>query len=194
MADFKIAFRITGGNEGGWQNDPHDTGNSANGLGTYRGIASAKQPGWKGWPVVQTAISAAGKQPVYGSQPYKAWVVSLNGVLSANEALQALVQSFYKSNFWDVNRLDDFISQEVANKVYDSGVNQGTGTSAMILQKCLGVMPDGNVGPVTISSANKMDGTKLAEDFKQARIAKYKALVVARPEYSQYLTNWISRC
>jgi lysozyme family protein len=194
MAVFEIAFGITNGVEGGWQNDPHDTGNASNGLGTYRGVASAKQSTWQGWPIVKAALANMTAQPAYGSKAYYAWVKTLNGVLAANSALQAMVRDFYQVNFWNVNRLDDLASQTVANKVYDCGVNQGTGTAAIILQKCLGTKPDGDIGPVTIAAANKMDGPTLAQTFKVARIAKYKAIVAANPSDARYLDEWISRC
>lgn len=194
MAKFDIAFDITNGNEGGWQNDPDDTGNADNGLGTYKGIASKHQPGWKGWAAVRAALVGAGGQPQHGTKAYREYQKTVNSVLAANADLQASVRSFFKTSFWDVNRLDEFASQEVANKVYDSGVNQGTGTAAMLLQKVLGVMPDGSIGPVTIGAANKRNGAELAEAFKQARIAKYKALVTARPEYTKFLSEWVGRC
>lgn len=194
MAVFEVADKITRANEGGWQNDPSDRGNGPNGYGTYRGIASKIHPSWKGWPVVAAELAKLGQQPPYGTKAYREFVKALNGALAANDALQTMVCAFYKANFWDVLRLDEFKSQQVANKVYDSGVNQGTGTAAMILQRILGVMPDGSIGPVTIAAANKWDGVELAAKFKEARVAKYKALVTARPDQAKYLSTWIERC
>lgn len=194
MAEFEPAYEITNGNEGGWQNDPHDSGNDDAGHGTYKGLASAKQPRWKGWPIIAAAIAKMPLQPPYGTKPYKEWVDELNATLAANAELQEMVRAYYRLNFWDVNKLDLFRSQEAANKVYDCGVNQGTGTAAMILQKVLGVMPDANIGPVTIAAANRWDDRKLAEAFKQARMVKYQQLVMARPEYRRYLNTWLERC
>jgi len=194
MANFEIADKITRGNEGGWQNDPADRGNSRNGLGTYRGIASHFHPAWKGWPIVAAEIAKLGPQPKYDTKAYYAFARSLNSVLAANDALQAMVRSFYKVNFWDALRLDDFKSQELANKVYDSSVNQGTGAAAIMLQKVLGVTVDGGIGPVTLAAVNKQDGAELAEKFKHARIAKYKRLVEARPDQAKYLDVWLARC
>lgn len=194
MADFQTAFGITNGNEGGWQNDPHDTGNDTAGRGTYKGIASAKQPQWKGWAIVKAAIDRMSAQPPFGTAPYRDWVHRLNVALAANADLQRMVGDFYRVNFWDVNRLGELSSQEVANKVYDSGVNQGTGTAARILQSCLDVDQDGAIGPITIAAANKRDGAELAEAFRAARVAKYQQLVEAHPEDARYLDDWIARC
>jgi lysozyme family protein len=194
MSDFKPAFTITNGTEGGWQNDPNDNGNAANGLGTYRGIASAKQQVWHGWSVVKAAIVSMTKQPLYDTDAYHLWVHKLNATLAANTALQTMVLSFFESGFWDVNRLGDLASQAVSNKVYDSGVNQGTGTAARLLQECLGVAVDGDVGDKTLAAANALDGTALAQTFKLARIAHYRETVAKNPNDAQYLDDWISRC
>jgi lysozyme family protein len=194
MADFAIAYGITNSNEGGWQNDPTDSGNSFNGPGTYKGIASAKQPQWKGWTTVKAAIANMTKQPPYGTGAYYAWVKTLNATLAANTALQSSVQSFYQTNFWDANSLGGLNSQDVANKVYDSGVNQGVGTAAIMLQKCCNAHPDGCIGPVTLKLANAMDGAVLAQMFRAARIAKYHAIVAANPADAQYLDTWLARC
>jgi lysozyme family protein len=194
MADFKTAFDITNGNEGGWQNDPHDTGNDTAGRGTYKGIASAKQPKWNGWGAIKAAIEKMAPQPQYGTGPYRGWVRQLNAILAADGELQQKVESFYRENFWDSNRLGELSSQPLANKVYDCGVNQGTGTAAKILQGCLGVTVDGCIGAITIAAANGRDGAGFAASFRAARAAKYRELVKEHPQYAQYLDGWLARC
>lgn len=194
MADFNAAYDKTMWNEGGWQNNPHDTGNDAAGRGTYKGIASAKQPKWKGWTTVKTAIDQIAPQPPYDSTPYNAWVRRLNLVLAADTDLQQLVRDFYRVNFWDLNRLSELASQAVADRVFDSGVNQGTGTAARLLQKCLGVEVDGSLGPLSIAAANKRDGSELAEAFRAARIENYQQLAKAQPKYAQFHDTWLERC
>ena len=194
MADFTAAYDKTMGNEGGWQNNPQDTGNDKTGRGTYKGIASAMQPNWKGWATVEAAIGQLAPQPPYDTKPYFAWVKRLNGILAADTDLQQKVRDFYRASFWDVNRLSDLASQAVADKVFDSGVNQGTGTAAKILQKCLGVKVDGSIGPLTITAANKRDGAELAEAFRAARIENYQNLVKEKPKYAQFLDTWLERC
>lgn len=194
MASFSIADELTRAVEGGWQNDPHDSGNDQNGLGTYRGIASRIHPNWRGWLIVKKAIDGMTKQPHYDTGAYCAWVKTLNRTLAASADLQSLVASFYKANFWDVLRLGEFTSQDVANKVYDSAVNQGTGTAAILLQKVLGVKADGSIGPVTVAAANAQDGATLAKAFKVARIAKYRKLIAVNPNLARYEESWIGRC
>jgi lysozyme family protein len=194
MAEFYVADAITRRNEGGWQNDPDDRGNDAQGRGTYCGVASKIHPNWRGWPIVKAAIDGMTQQPHFGTGAYYSWVKTLNKTLAANSTLQSLVDSFYKANFWDVLRLSDFASQETANKIYDSAVNQGTGTAAIILQQVLGVKADGGIGPVTIAAANARDGHELAQAFKVARIARYRKLVKDNPQLAKFESVWVSRC
>lgn len=194
MAVFEVADRITRHNERGWQNDPEDTGNNRAGWGTYKGLASAKQPNWKGWPIIATEIAKKPVQPVYGSKAYRAWARELNAALEAIESLQSLVDSYYKANFWDVNRLDEIRSQGAANHIYDHGVNRGTGTAAILLQKVLGVMADGEIGPVTIAAANRLIDGELEALYRKARKADYSRLVEKNPQLAQYKNTWLARC
>lgn len=194
MADFETADKITQRNEGGWQNDPDDLGNSLNGLGTYRGIASAKQSGWRGWSIIKATLASMTKQPHYGTGSYYAWVATLNKILAANATLQAQVDAFYKANFWDVNRLGELHSQGAANHAYDHGVNRGTGTAAILLQRCLGVMADGEIGPVTIAAANKLSDAEMERRYRAARKADYRRLIEKNPKQAKYEPVWLARC
>jgi lysozyme family protein len=194
MAKFSIADEITRRNEGRWQNDPLDRGNDSNGLGTYKGVSSKIHPGWKGWPIVAAEIAKKPVQPVYGSKAYRAWANELNATLEANGELQRLVDAYYKANFWDVNRLDELRSQGAANHVYDHGVNRGTGTAAILLQKVLGVMADGDIGPVTIAAANKLPDGELEAMYRKARKIDYARLVEKNPSLAQYKNVWLARC
>ena len=193
-ADFSTAEAITGSNEGGWQNDPADPGNNKLGWGTYKGVASAKNPKWKGWPVVVAEIAKLPPQPVYGTKPYRAWVKRLNAALAPNAELQQLLSDFYRVNFWDVNRLSELRSQGVANHCYDHGVSRGTVTAAMLLQKVLGVLVDGIIGPVTLKKANSIDSSILENKYRQARVADYQRLVKNNTSLARYKNTWLKRC
>src|ERR1700748_2018375 len=112
MADFLTAFQITNKNEGKLANNPNDAGKL-----TYMGIASAFWPNWKGWPIINEAIAN-----------------HTTAILSKNATLQQYVQDFYKQNFWNPLSLMWFNDQQLANVVYDFGVNSGIGNSARKLQ------------------------------------------------------------
>ena len=194
MASFDIADEIARLNEGQWQNLPSDPGNGPDGLGTYRGVSSSRHPKWRGWHTVAAEIAKLPPQPACGTKGYKDWVKQLNAALRANDALQDMVRDFYKVNFWDALRLDDIRSQGAANQIYDASVNRGTGTAAILLQKILGVMADGVVGPVTIKAANKMRDNELEALYRAARRADYERIIKINPKLAQFRRTWLARC
>lgn len=144
MADFSVAYKITMKNEGGYVNDKDDRGGE-----TFKGIARKYHPTWSGWELVDSMKS----KPQFPSCALSSPVVQLH------------VDKFYKSNFWDVNLLDEFTSQMVANEMFDTGVNMGVQTAAKFLQITLNklnkigslypnLVEDGKIGNNTIKSLN----------------------------------------
>lgn len=144
MADFSIAYKITMKNEGGYVNDKDDRGGE-----TFKGIARKYHPTWSGWELVDSMKSRLQFPSC-----------ALNSIV-----IQPHVDKFYKSNFWDVNLLDEFTSQMVANEMFDTGVNMGVQTAAKFLQITLNklnkvgslypnLVEDGKIGNNTIKSLN----------------------------------------
>jgi hypothetical protein len=194
MAEFELADEISRGNEGKWQNDTADRGNAPNGLGTYRGIASKPHPTWKGWPIIAAEMAKLPPQPKYPTKAYYGWVKRLNAALEANTALQEMVVTFYRVNFWDVNRLSELRSQQAASQIYDHSINRGVGTAAILLQKTIGVLADGRIGPVTLAAANKLPDNELAALYRKARRLDYLRIIKANPSLAQYQDVWLARC
>lgn len=188
MADFRKGFAITKGHEGGIADDVDDAGGF-----TYMGITSRDWPNWEGWPIVKAAIAQ-----------YKNIDVA-NRVLAANGNLQTLVEKFYKTNYWDVNKLDLVSNQYLANELFDTGVNMGIGTAALFLQQSLNVLnnnqrlypdiaEDGKVGPQTLTLTNRHPYPKdlfLALNIFQG--ARYFANAKKNPKQEKFMRAWLSR-
>lgn len=145
MADFILAHKITSLNEGGYVNDPNDKGGE-----TYRGISRRMHPDWKGWMIVDNykKIKQLGRNEFINSAD-----------------LEWHVESFYKENFWNINNLSALNNQEIANELFDTGVNMGTKTAAKFLQKAINLLnrnqkdyqdidEDGIIGSITINLVN----------------------------------------
>lgn len=139
MANFKIAFRKTCKWEGEYVNDPDDTGGE-----TYKGISRKHHPTWNGWKIIDKL-----KQ-----EHPRGFKTKLKG----NSELQAMVDDFYKRNYWNHLHLDDLANQELANQVFDTAVNCGIKPAVKIIQKVLGIPADGKLGPVTIEAMKKIKG------------------------------------
>lgn len=193
MADFKLAEAITGGNEGGYANNPNDNGGE-----TYAGIARKFWPSWGGWANIDlykrqyTGLSHDLKSKYTLSK----WVNNSANVIS--EGVKTLVSDFYKEQFWDTLKLDLFKDQQLANTVYDFGVNSGTARAAKTLQSSInavskiGISVDGSIGINTISALNSVNQKSVYEYYNKMRESFYQGLAKS-PTQTQFLKSWLSR-
>ena len=149
MANYEPAYRAVMSAEGGYSNRAVDRGGE-----TYCGISRKYYPHWVGWGIVD-------QYPL----PNK------HGI-DKDPKLPALVQSFYKSEYWDKFQGDKIRSQTIAEELFDTGVNMGLGAAVKFLQRALNVLNrrgklypdleiDGGMGPTTLSSLNTMQEERL---------------------------------
>lgn len=182
MADFLKAYRRTCQNEGGYANHPNDRGGE-----TWRGIARNFWPSWAGWAIVDRI------------KPQCKNLKSLNAALFADQELAILVHSFYKQYFWDVCLLDRVESQLLAENVFDTAVNCGTGAGAKFLQQAINVLKpdavivDGKIGNKTLAAANSL-GTALVSPYIEIRKGYHSAIVAKNPSQRVFFKTWINRC
>ena len=187
MANFNEAYLITSNIEGKYSNDPSDPGGE-----TYKGIARNKNPYWEGWIILDSYKT----QPNFPKNMYN------------DKQLDSKVESFYKTKYWDINNLDEFTSQTIANEMYDTGVNMGVGKAAHFLQTTLNVLnkngtiypdipEDGKVGPNTLQTLNTCIG-RVGEEviYKILNILQgshYIDIMVKNPTQEKYTLGWFSR-
>lgn len=119
--------------------------------------------------------------------------------------LQDLVLSFYKEQYWDALSLDQANSQEIANECFDTGVNCGTGTASLFLQRVLNVSNkngqyypelelDGNLGPVTIAALNKHPRPKtVLKALNCLQGARYISICEHNPSQEVFFHGWMER-
>ena len=98
MAQFSAALLVVLAHEGGYGNDPKDSGGE-----TYKGIARNRQAQWAGWSLVD----------VYKQKP------GFPANLEKSPVLQTEVSKFYKTSFWDVLLGDQIVNQAVAESIFD---------------------------------------------------------------------------
>jgi len=178
MANFKEAFDITMGHEGGYTHDPDDVGGE-----TYRGIARRYNPDWYGWRVIDE------------DKP------NIN-----DDELDPHVRSFYKQRYWDVNLLDDF-PQSIANEMFDTGVNMGIGRAAKFLQECLNylnrndslfpdLVVDGKIGNKSLNALNAVipkDEHILLVMLNVCQGRHYMDYMKKSPTQEKYARGWFKR-
>lgn len=133
MADFKTAYDKTARNEGGYSNDPADTGGE-----TWKGIARKKNPDWKGWEIVDS---------------YRA-NVKFPGILHTLVSLELMEREFYRTYYWSVIRGDEITDQAKANSIYDSAVNMGPKAAVKLAQRALEATETGVMDNATLKLLN----------------------------------------
>jgi lysozyme family protein len=89
------------------------------------------------------------------------------------------VAPIYKKNYWDRVKGDDLPSG-LDLCVFDFGVNAGTGRAAKYLQRMIGTVADGGIGPNTLKAvANYVDENGIEgaiRDYQSKRQSYYESL------------------
>lgn len=142
MGDFNISFDKTSVDEGGYSDDPDDSGGE-----TWCAISRNNNPDWRGWLI----IDAMKMQPNFPD--------NLKGLPD----LKLAVRECLKGKYWNTFRGDDIPNQKLCNNLYDISVNIGTATAVRWLQHILTIFNrndpemfypdlkiDGNIGPNTM--------------------------------------------
>jgi len=81
-----------------------------------------------------------------------------------------IVGPMYKVKYWDKVKGDD-LPAGVDYVVFDAAVNSGPGRAAKWLQACVGVDPDGGIGPKTLAAVESFDASQLVEDYAKRRLS-----------------------
>lgn len=169
MASFQPAIATTELWEGGYSNNPSDSGGE-----TYRGISRNNWPNWDGWELIDTLQGQS-------SFPHN---------LDSNSDLQARVVSFYQQNYWHYDGIND---QTVANKIFDLAVNVGQVHAIKITQMSVGVTQDGVYGPATEAAINATSNGSLLPLIRANAELYHERIAQAFPQDAQFLNGWVRR-
>lgn len=165
MANFEPAFEQMIKDEGGYV--LHEIPGDTGGV-TYADIARNKNPQWSGWALVD-------KKEFGGS-------------------LTTMVRDFYRAEFWGKMRGDELTNQDVANTIFNFGVNAGMGMAVKLAQLVVGATPDGGIGPKTVERLNQItDGQRFKEQYALAKIARYAEICNRNRTQSKFLLGWVNR-
>jgi lysozyme family protein len=81
-----------------------------------------------------------------------------------------VAKRIYQKDYWDAISADE-LPAEIRYAMFDAAVNSGPGRAAKWLQACVGVEPDGGIGPKTLAAVNAFDATQLIEDYAKRRLS-----------------------
>ena len=134
MAKFEIAFELREPIEGGYSNEPEDSGNWSSGvegkgelLGTNRGVCCYEY------------AKLLGRNPTIEEMK--------------NMPREKAMQHF-QNEVWAKMRGDEILNQEIANSIYDSCVNMGVGTGIKLAQRSAGLPETGKMDDTTLHYLN----------------------------------------
>jgi lysozyme family protein len=183
MANFSTAFNLTMQTEGGY--NPGD-GEAE----TYAGVDRSQNPGWNGWAIIDS-IKAANPG---------ASVSAYNNLFAANAALQADVQQFYETGYWNTIQLNAINDQQVANALFDCSVNPCIISVGRVAQMACNTLKsgtvtvDGIVGSLTLACINSLPPDLYLTAFNGLRVANYYERVRLTPADEEWLNSWLGRC
>jgi lysozyme family protein len=127
---------------------------------------------------------------------FKQYAKSLLGLEPTVENLRSLTQQqagvIYREVFWNKMQGDFINSQPLANLIFDGFVNMGR-NGIKLLQREIGVVADGELGPNTLAVLNQSAPSVVFEGLKDARVKFYNSLVVRKPELKVFLNGWLNR-
>jgi lysozyme family protein len=165
MADIKKLSPFILKWEGGFSNDPDDSGGA-----TMKGITFATFQAYR-----------------------KAKGLPAPTVTDLKNISDAEWTDILRSNYWNPWQADRIRSQAVADILAEWGWCSGVKTAVMQLQKLLGLSQDGIVGDKTLSAINSADGTGLFNQIWVARKDFIVNIVKSRPVQVKFLAGWVSR-
>lgn len=160
MSQFpKFITRIIG-HEGGYTADPQDSGN------------------WTGGVI--------GKGQLKGTK----FGIAANtyGDLDIKNLTQEQAIAIYERDFWRKPKLDQ-LPPAVGFQVLDASINHGGRRAVQFLQRAVGVLDDGVLGPKTIAAVAAADPAKVINSLMAQRTLLYQQ----HPKFDRYGKGWLAR-
>lgn len=98
------------------------------------------------------------------------------------------VAPLYKARYWDKVHGDE-LPAGVDYVVFDAAINSGPGRAVKWLQACVGVDPDGAIGPRTMAAVKAANPRQLVDDYNKRRLSFLSDL----PTWGTFGKGWSRR-
>jgi lysozyme family protein len=143
---FEVAFKIILEAEGGYSDDPDDTGGKTN-----YGIADARDGRLDG--MADLDGDGIGDKPI--------------AEVNSDDA-----KAIYRRDYWDACKCDQ-LPWPLSLYVFDAAVNQGVNPACRMLQLVLDCKQDGIIGQQTLTAASRRGGGETPSLYMAARAIRY---------------------
>jgi lysozyme family protein len=119
----------------------------------------------------------------------------------STEVALAEAEKIEEREYWEAMRLDGLENQNVANKLFDMGVNMGVRQAAVYAQRAANAMvasdarvaEDGVIGPRTLAAINAVDPIAYYQLLCELSAAHYRHLAAVNPAQAVNLKGWMKR-
>ena len=160
---FDVALKHVLAMEGGWTEDPYDPGGPTN-FG------------------ITLATLAAHRRLRVDASSFSELKQGLRQITATE------VRLIYLQRYWRSAKADA-LTPALALMHFDAAVNHGVGTAARILQECVGVAVDGEIGPQTLDASAAAPIADLLQRYAELRRARYRAL----GHFWRFGRGWLAR-
>lgn len=97
-------------------------------------------------------------------------------------------KAIYKSVFWDTMRADE-LPFPIAEYLFDYAVNSGVSTAIKALQRAVGALPDGVIGPKTLGLVR----SRRPRDVVRVMFVARALLFAKHPDLDAFGNGWFAR-
>lgn len=105
----------------------------------------------------------------------------------------AKAEKIEEREYWDAMRLTEVENQNVANKLFDMGVNMGVRQSAIYAQRAARVVEDGVIGAKTLAAINAANRIAYYQALCELSAAHYRHVAAVNPAQAVNLEGWLTR-
>lgn len=102
-------------------------------------------------------------------------------------------KAIYRKRYWDVCRLDEVKSLDLAQSIFDQAVNCGPSVAIKRLQRVVRASVDGKMGPETLRKVNDADSIITAVEYYKETVRYYCEIVKRNPSQLVFLLGWQER-
>lgn len=119
---------------------------------------------------------------------YEAWCKERGLPLTdVYDAPEESIAAIYREEYWQP--FCDLMPIGVDYLYFDFAINTGPYQAAKTLQRALGVVADGRIGPITRQAIATVNATALTSRFTEKKKEFYRSL-----HQPKYLQGWLNRC
>lgn len=107
---------------------------------------------------------------------------------------QAEAETYYFTKWWKEYKLDQINDDDLACYMLDHGVNTGMAAVTCVVQRAIGAVVDGIMGPNTIALINARYFPGMLSVIQTGLWVHYQKIIEDHPGDAKFRDGWYTRC